>query len=83
MGRQFSPFANESDALGIGGLEIENRLDRVSFHGDVDVTLDREGLEKVLALKAVVDAVAEALSGRDLPDRIRVAAPKKVKNPFE
>ncbi len=34
------PFANESDALAIGKLNIENRLDRVSLFGDVDLTRD-------------------------------------------
>ena len=30
---RITPFANEADALAIGGLSIENRLDRISIYG--------------------------------------------------
>lgn len=82
---KIKPFQNESQVLSVGDLEIENRTDRVSIHGNVDLTLDKSGLEKARALKAVVDKIVQTLeSEKDLPDT--VAAPKEpqeVKNPFE
>ena len=37
------PFANESDSLGIGGLTVENRTDRVSLYGSLDLTRASRG----------------------------------------
>lgn len=83
--KTIKPFQNESEVLSIGDLDIENRADRVSVHGNVDLTRDKEGLENARALKAVLDKVVQVLeSERDLPDK--VAPPKEtetVKNPFE
>ena len=41
MPHDFKPYANESDVIRIGDLEIENRVDRVSITGDVVLTSDR------------------------------------------
>ena len=40
----FKPYANESDVLTVGNLSIENRLDRLTLHGDVELTKDKKGL---------------------------------------
>jgi hypothetical protein len=40
----FVPFANEADVIGIGDLTLENRLDRITIAGDVDLTADVPGL---------------------------------------
>jgi hypothetical protein len=82
MGLKFEPFANESDAVGIGELNVENRLDRVSLFGSVDITCDKAGLAKIRILKEIVDATAKALSQRELPDRVTVKPAGKVDNPF-
>ena len=59
-------FQNESEVMIIKGenhdLNIENRLDRVSLYGSVDITHDREGLADALRLKGVVDGMVAALS---------------------
>ena len=39
------PFANESEALQVDELTIENRTDRVSIYGSIDITRDRRGQE--------------------------------------
>ena len=79
----FDPYANESDALTIGKLEIENRIDRVSLSGDAVLTRDRKGLALARKLKAVLDAVVKALEAdKALPDAVQVEAPQTVKNPF-
>jgi hypothetical protein len=43
---------SKTDVIRIGALEIENRVDRVTLMGDVELTRDREGLAKARELKA-------------------------------
>ncbi len=77
------PYQNEEEALAIGDLNIENRLDRVSVYGSVDLTKDKAGLEQARALKDVVDAVVAALEKeKSLPEQVQVKPTEKVKNPF-
>ncbi|MEO6917874.1 MAG: hypothetical protein ABI171_02335 [Collimonas sp.] len=79
---KFTPFADESATLAIGKLNIENRLDRVSLFGDLDLTLDAPGLELAKTLQALVNRVVEELESRTLPDKVAVAPVVKVSNPF-
>ncbi len=76
------PFADESAVLEIGGLIAENRVDRLSIHGALDITRDKSGLKNALALKALVDNVVKALQSETLPDEITLASTDKVANPF-
>ena len=79
----FKPFANESDVLTLGNLAIENRVDRVTLHGDVELTRDREGLALAKELKAVIDATVKALEvDNALPEAVETVKPRTVKNPF-
>lgn len=82
--KTLKPFANESDALAIGELNVENRLDRVSVYGNVDLTRDKAGLQQARDLKALVDRIVEALEAeRNLPDQVAAPEPAQtVKNPF-
>ena len=41
---EFKPYADESAVLTLGNLAIENRVDRISLHGDVELTKDRRGV---------------------------------------
>lgn len=68
---KFNPFANESDALSMGELNIENRLDRVSVFGSLDITRDKEGLRVAKELKSLLERVVESLQSEPLPDRIQ------------
>ena len=77
------PFANENDCLQIGGLTIENRVDRVSIFGSIDITHDKEGLAVARELKKILDLTLDALEGKDLWDKITIKAAKTVKNPFQ
>ena len=80
----FVPYANEADVLQVGGLTIENRLDRITIDGDIDLTMDQAGLEQARALYQLLGkAVAKLEAQRDLPAKL--AAPKvgKAANPFE
>jgi hypothetical protein len=85
MNKTISPFANESESLGIGDLTIENRTDRISIYGNIDLTRDKSGLEHARMLKAVLDRVVQVLESEgDLPDRIAPPdTPDEVANPFQ
>ena len=80
---RFAPFANEADVLEVGRLVLENRLDRVTISGDVDLTADRQGLEAARLLHGLLGQVVASLEARhDLPDRLPPPDVKTVKNPF-
>ena len=80
---EFKPFANESAVLSLGGLTVENRLDRVTISGDIDLTRDRHGLGHARRLKALIDAaVATMESATDLPDELPPAPPSATRDPF-
>ena len=85
MNKTILPFANESESLGIGDLTIENRTDRISIYGSIDLTRDRAGLEHARMLKAVLDKVVQALeTEKNLPDKIaHPDSPDEVANPFQ
>ncbi len=88
---KFKPFENESDALTLSDslndteLSIENKIDRVSFFGSLDITKDKIGLDHALKLQSLLNAIVEVLGKSDLPDKIEVdeGAVVEVKNPFE
>ena len=76
-------FENESETINIDEFVIENRLDRVSIYGSIDITKDKIGLEKIRAIKKQIDKIANKLENEDLPDEIEILAVKIVQNPFE
>lgn len=81
--KDFSPFKNESDCIQIGeNFTIENRVDRVSIYGSIDLTLDKEGLEAVKQLKTILDLTLVEMEKAALPDRVVLVKPETVKNPF-
>ena len=78
------PFQNEAEVVSVGELSIENRIDRITIQGNLDVTRDRTGLANAKALQTCIALIVSALeSETDLPET--VAPPKtsgSVKNPF-
>ena len=78
----FKPFLNETDEQEVANLKIENRLDRVSIHGDLDITLDQAGLANARALKTLIDAIVVYLESQTLPATLPTLPIKTVKNPF-
>ena len=75
-------FQNESEVITISKITIENRIDRVSIYGSVDITRDKEGLEYVLDLKRQIDAIAEQMKNEELPDRVETVGAREVENPL-
>ena len=80
----FRPFADDAAVQTFGDLSIENGTTRIAVHGSLDLTRDRDGLERAKALKALVDAIVTSLEKQDLPEMVaeETHAPKTVKNPF-
>ena len=78
----FKPYSNETDEQEIGNLKIENRTDRVSVHGDLDITRDQAGLANARTLKTLIDAVVTSLESEDVPAALSTLPIKTVKNPF-
>ena len=83
MDDEFPPYGNESDLVRIGGLEIENRLDRLVLTGDLVLSRDRAGLALARELQALLGrAIASLESDPALPEQIEVLAARSVRNPF-
>lgn len=80
--KAFVPYANEADVVEIGNLMIENRLDRITLSGDVDLTLDAAGLAHARRLHEIVKAVLERLEAAPLPEELPAPEVKTVGNPF-
>ncbi|GAC1415680.1 MAG: hypothetical protein NVSMB6_18030 [Burkholderiaceae bacterium] len=79
----FAPYLNEEDSLSLGQLTLENRLDRVTLYGTLDLTRDRAGLEKARVLRDLLQAVVTSLEGGGpLPAHVAVKPAEKVRNPF-
>jgi len=78
------PYQNEAEAVEIGDLKIENRLDRITVYGRVDLTCDKAGLENARALKQLLDDVVRVLEGDPtLPEHVAAPkAPVMKRNPF-
>ena len=80
----FMAFNDEFKTLAIGELTIENKVDKVSFYGSVDITKDKAGLAKALKLKRIIDsAIDEMKRDKNLPDHIEIKESDTVENPFE
>lgn len=77
-------FENESEVAVIEDLTFENRTDRVSISGGIDITRDKIGFEKIRAIKKQIDAIAKKLEDEKelLPEKIEILEAKMVVNPF-
>ena len=81
--QSFMAYENETESFQIDNLNVENRLDRISIYGSLDITKDRQGLEFALKLKRLIDASIDALKReKNLPDQIETQADETVQNPF-
>lgn len=81
---KLTPFAEDAASTAIDKLTIENGRLRLSLYGSLDVTRDKAGLQRALALKEIVDQAVKTLtSDPALPDRLPPPdKPATVRNPF-
>lgn len=79
---KFAPYENEADVVEVGRLMLENRLDRITVSGDVDLTADKDGLAQARLLHDLLGRIVTALETRALPDRLPPPDVKTVSNPF-
>ena len=77
-----APFANESDSLSISGLTIENRTDRITFYGSIDITRDQAGLVHAQRLKDLFEAIVAVMQAEPLPAIISIKPAEEIDNPF-
>lgn len=79
-------FENEDQTAELGNLTIENRTDRISIFGDIDITKDAIGLKNALELKIFLDTVIAKLNfehdNNNLPKKIKEEKLKTINNPF-
>jgi hypothetical protein len=80
--KAFVPYANEADVVHVGNLMLENRLDRITVSGDVDLTLDAAGLAHARRLHEILGAVVAHLESQPLPERLPPPDVQTVENPF-
>ena len=79
---KFAPYENEADVIEVGNLTLENRLDRITISGDVDLTADKDGLTRARLLHDLLGRIVAGLEAKDLPDRLPPPTVKTVDNPF-
>lgn len=77
-----TPYENEADVVEVGNLMLENRLDRITISGDVDLTADKEGLARARLLHDLLGRIVAGLEAKDLPDRLPPPDVQTVANPF-
>lgn len=76
------PRKSEADCIQICDLTEENRVNLVSIYGSIDLTRDNAGLAATRELKKIIDTTLAELEKGNLPDRITLAEPETVDNPF-
>ena len=82
---KFIPYADEAATMRLDGMTVENRLDRVSLYGSLDLTRDRAGLERARQLQSLLEAAISVLEGEGerLPQRVATGEGNDtVRNPF-
>lgn len=77
------PFNNESETCNIGGLTLENRVDKVSIFGSLDITKDAVGLQRAVALTDALLQIVDELKRSELPEAITNIPTVKVEDPFK
>ena len=81
---KLQPFENESQALSISDLNIENRVDQLEIYGSLSITRDQSGLAMALQLKELIDAaVAHLQQIPDLPEQLSMKPTDQIDNPFK
>jgi len=62
----------------LGDLTVENREDRVSIYGSIDIMRDQAGLAHAEQLQALLNAIVAALQAAPLPAAISIKTAEDV-----
>ena len=76
------PGPMEHHALNIDWLTVENRTDRISFYGSIDITRDQAGLVHAQRLKDLFEAIVAVMQAEPLPATISIKPAEEIDNPF-
>ena len=76
------PF-DSNKSISIGDLTIENSEDKMIIYGDLDITRDKDGLEKLDKLLSILNEAKKQLDVENLPDKIETKTSTIIKNPFK
>ncbi|WP_426960264.1 hypothetical protein [Muricoccus radiodurans] len=82
---KITPFADEATLVSVGDLTVENRTDRVSIYGSLDITRDRKGLRAARHLQTLLTAAISVMEGEGdrLPESVdKGVSAERVPNPF-
>lgn len=80
--KKYEPF-DGNQSISIADLTIENSEDKLVIYGDLEITRDKEGLEKLNKLLSIFEATKEKLLKEQLPEKIDNKESLLVKNPFK
>lgn len=70
-------------SLSIEDLTVENSEDKIAIYGDLDITRDKDGLEKLNKLISILNEAKKQLEAENLPDKIEIKTSTIIKNPFK
>ena len=57
----FMPYKNDHQSLQIGDLTFENQTDKVITYGDIEITKDKQGLNRALKLQKLFNLIVDEL----------------------
>ena len=77
------PYQDESEAVFLDGLKIENRTTHIGLYGNIVLARDKGGLANARQLRDLLQDIVGALeSDAALPEKITPKETIPVKNPF-
>lgn len=80
--KKYEPF-DGNQSISINELTLESSEDKLVIYGDLDITRDKEGLEKLNKLLNILELTKEKLLKEKLPEKIENKNSVIVKNPFK
>jgi hypothetical protein len=81
----FPPFADDTSALSLSGISVENHPGRIDLWGQAVVARNGKPTAEVLALLALSSAIQAVLEAAELPDSLDAGVlndTTTVRNPF-
>lgn len=80
--KKYEPF-DGNQSISIDELTLENSEDKLVIYGDLEITRDSTGLEKLEKLLSILEQTKQKLKEDNLVEKITVKESTIVKNPFK